>query len=63
MNTTNQSKRVCKRIVSQFIHDVLRIVTCSSEDECLGISFYGSVEPHVHAIYIYIYVIFTYNAD
>ena len=35
----------------------------SSEDECIGISFYGSVEPRVHAINIYTLYLHTMLID
>ena len=35
----------------------------SSEDECIGISFYGSVEPNVRAIYIYTLYLHTLLID
>ena len=39
------------------------MITCLSEDECIGISFYSSVEPHVHLIYIYMLYLHTLLID
>ena len=64
VNTTNQSNRVCKRIVSQFIHD--NMITCFVWRwmyRYIILRFSWTRVCVVHAIYTSMHVIFKYNAD